>query len=99
MEKWDDIEQLLSNQKHSFSEDFTAKVMDSIEAGSKNKASGFQVTLDRWFPRISLGAAAAILLLVMSFHFSETGFNMDTLTGVADLDTDPFLQETMFNEL
>ena len=88
----ENLENLLSQQQHSFKPYFSDRVMAKLTDTKEKIEFSFEQALDYLFPKITASSFAVLSIVLLLAFISNGSIDIDTLIGLSDYENNILLQ-------
>lgn len=89
------LQDLLSQQKHSFKPYFSDRVMAKLTDTKEKVEFSFEQALDYLFPRITASSFAILSIVLLVAFISNGSMDIDTILGLSDYEENIFFQDEL----
>ena len=89
------LQDLLSQQKHSFKPYFSDRVMAKLTDSKEKIEFSFEQALDYLFPKITASSFALLGIVLLVAFINNGSMDIDTLLGLSDYEQNIFFQDKL----
>lgn len=91
------LQDLLSQQQHSFKPYFSDRVMAKLTDTKEKVEFSFEQALDYLFPKITASSIAVFGVVLLFIMFNSSTMDIDVLLGLSDYEENIFFQDELLS--